>query len=110
MSYNLFLREEFKQWLINSNIVSPESGAAGSYASYVAGVNHQFLIEGCSMCDLIEKHFKAGKPQMINEIISDIHSKLYLSDICQITGKAKKTIDNWRCGLLKYKEFFLRYN
>lgn len=106
MLYPLFFRDEFKQWLITSNVVSSSSGSADSYASYVAGVNHQFSIQGTSMCDLIEKYYKADDSKRIHETISAFQTKLYLSNICQITGKAKGTIDNWRTGLLKYKEFF----
>jgi hypothetical protein len=104
MTYPLFLRAEFKQWLLDSKKLSPKS--EDSYASYVAGANHQFTIEGVSMCKLIEKHYKLGNFYLIDETISNILDQLYLPDIYKITGKAKKTIDNWRCGLLTYKEFF----
>lgn len=100
----MFQREEFKQWLINFNNLPVKS--ADSYVSYVAGVNNQFIIEGDSMCDLVEKFYTEDKPLMIDATISNVHNQLYRSDICKITGKAKGTVENWRTGLLTYKEFF----
>ena len=104
MSYPMFQRDEFKQWLMSFNNLPAKT--AESYVSYVAGANHQFIIEGLSMCKLIEKYSKEDKPLMIDAIISNVHNQLYRLDICKITGKAKGTIENWRTGLLTYKEFF----
>ena len=108
MSYPLFQRDEFKQWLINFNDLPAKT--ADSYVSYVAGANHQFIIEDHSMCELIEKFSKEDKPLMIGTTISNVHNQLYRVDICKITGKAKGTIENWRTGLLTYKEFFCTTN
>ena len=104
MKNKILFRTEFKNWLIESCYISQNS--ADSYASYIAGVNEQFEIEGVSMCELIEKHHHEGNSFKINQIIIDVINVLYSDDICIVTGRPQKTINNWRSALVQYTEFF----
>jgi hypothetical protein len=104
MKLQILFKDEFKAWLIDSKICTPES--ASSYASYISGVNNTFDIDGYSLCELIEKFHIDGKPSKINEIITGLVEDLYLIDICERTVRPQNTINNWRSALLQYREFF----
>lgn len=104
MKLQILFKDEFKAWLIDSKICTPES--ASSYASYISGVNNTFDIDGYSLCEVIGKFHIEGNPFKINQIIVDLVEDLYLVDICERTGRPQKTINNWRSALLQYSEFF----
>jgi len=107
MAIPILFRDEFKEWLITTKICKPAS--ADSYASYLSGVNGQFDIDGLSLCERIEKHHIEGDPFKINQLIIDLVGELYRENICEITGRPQKTINNWRSALLQYTEFFYNF-
>ena len=107
MTTKILFKDEFKEWLIISKICKQTS--ADSYASYISGVNGQFDIDGLSMCERIEKYHYEGDPFKINQLIIDLVGELYREDICEITGRPQRTINNWRSALLQYTEFFFYY-
>lgn len=110
MANIFFLKKEFNEWLIKDQ--GKTSGSAGSYCSYISGINKTVLLTGrggenIKLFEAIEKYIKDQKSVIF--IIESFINELQKECAAEILRRPEKTIRNWRSGLTSYGSFISDY-
>ena len=111
MKNEFLLKEEFKNWLIETNKASESS--AKSYLSYVIGADKLIYIsiknsnEKVNFFRILQIAFNNQDFVVIEETLLYVIDELSRKDCEQIFGKPKKTLQNYKSGLFSYLEFLI---
>lgn len=102
------LKEEFKNWLIDTNKTS--EGSAKSYLSYVSGADKLISIsdDNCKKLNLftiIQSAFEKQDTVVVEESLLFVIDQLSRKDAEEVFHRPKKTLQNYRSGLFSYLEF-----
>ncbi len=103
MANTIFLKEEFKKWLIESQDLTPDS--ANSYLSYVSAVNNHFELDKQALSTIVENYHKAKQQGKLDSAIVTVFNTLFEEDICNTTNRPQSTINKWKSALFQYREF-----
>ncbi len=103
MANTIFLKEEFKKWLIESQDLTPDS--ANSYLSYVSAVNNHFELDNQALSTIVEHYHKAKQQGKLDSAINSVFNALFEEDICNTTNRPQSTINKWKSALFQYQEF-----
>ena len=91
MANTIFLKEEFKKWLIESQDLTPDS--ANSYLSYVSAVNNHFELDNQALSTIVENYHKAKQQGKLDSAIVTVFNTLFEEDICITTNRPQSTIN-----------------
>lgn len=111
MKSKFLLKEEFKNWLTETNKTSESS--AKSYLSYVSGADKLISIsnkknsEKFNLFTIVHSAFEKQDTDVIEETLLFVIDQLSRKDAEEVFGRPKKTLQNYKSGLFSYLDFLI---
>lgn len=109
MKNNFLLKDEFKNWLIETAKITEAS--ARSYLSYVSGADKLISIttkdstERKNLFTILQAAFDQHNIERVKATILYVIDELSRKNADKVFGRPRKTLHNYRSGLYSYLEF-----